>query len=83
MKLMRGRTSKFYDGDLDLLLFGFPSNNGEKDVPSYSYKNDGKGQLVFRHIYPKQIKMDKNCCLQTLMKTILVTLCCTAMDVLL
>ncbi|MBU2924277.1 CRTAC1 family protein [Colwellia sp. 1_MG-2023] len=50
LEFMRGRTSKFYDGDndgeLDLLLLGFPGKKNEKNIPSISYKNDGKGQLV-------------------------------------
>lgn len=60
LKFMRGRTSKFYDGDndgdVDLLLFGFPGNKNEKEVPSYSYKNDGKGQLVLSSYLPKTMK---------------------------
>ncbi len=57
LRKMRGRTSKFFDGDndgdLDLLLFGFPGNQKEKDIPSYVYKNDGKGQLVLETQLPK------------------------------
>lgn len=60
LKFMRGRTSKFYDGDndgdLDLLLLGFPGNKGESEVPSFSYENDGKGQQVFSSYLPKTIR---------------------------
>ena len=60
LKFMRGRTSKFYDGDndgdLDLLLLGFPGNKGEEEVPSYSYKNDGNGQQVLSSYLPKTLK---------------------------
>ena len=60
LKLMRGRTSKFFDGDndgdLDLLLFGFPGNKGEEDIPSYAYKNDGNGQLVLSSNLPKTLR---------------------------
>ena len=54
---MRGRTSKFFDGDndgdLDLLLYGFPGNKAEKNVPSYVYENDGKGDLTLKTQLPK------------------------------
>ncbi|MEZ9236711.1 CRTAC1 family protein [Shewanella sp. 10N.286.52.A9] len=51
---LRGRTSKFFDannnGDLDLLLMGFPSRaKGPKpksDSENFVYKNDGKGNIV-------------------------------------
>lgn len=60
LKFMRGRTSKFYDGDndgdLDLLLLGFPGNKGEEDIPSYSYKNNGIGQQVLSSNLPKTMK---------------------------
>ncbi|MDO6444155.1 CRTAC1 family protein [Colwellia sp. 1_MG-2023] len=60
LKLMRGRTSKFYDGDndgdLDLLLFGFPGNKGEAEIPSYSYKNNGNGQQILSSNLPKTMQ---------------------------
>lgn len=57
LKQMRGRTSKFFDGDndgdLDLLIMGFPGNRSEKDIPSYVYKNDGNGELLLETQLPK------------------------------
>lgn len=55
-KKIRGRTVKFYDGnnnaDLDLLMLGFPGGKKE-EVPSFSYKNDGNGQLLVSSALPK------------------------------
>jgi hypothetical protein len=60
LKFMRGRTSKFYDGDndgdLDLLLLGFPGNKGESEVPRFTYENDGKGQQVLSSYLPKTMR---------------------------
>ncbi|MGJ8693980.1 MAG: CRTAC1 family protein [Thalassotalea sp.] len=47
---MRGRTVKLVDGDndgdLDLLMFGFPPGGKSKQNPSYFYENTGNGQMV-------------------------------------
>ncbi|MEO9476585.1 MAG: CRTAC1 family protein [Cyclobacteriaceae bacterium] len=56
LAMMRGRTVKFFDGDLDgdldLLNFAFPdaSKNGESE--NYIYENDGTGQLVLKGVLP-------------------------------
>ncbi|WP_227006678.1 CRTAC1 family protein [Shewanella donghaensis] len=46
---LRGRTSKFFDannnGDLDLLLMGFPQRNAGSQTANFVYKNDGKGNI--------------------------------------
>ncbi len=51
LKNMRGRTANFMDGDndgdLDLLLLGFPSNLKAPNSENYVYSNDGQGDLTY------------------------------------
>jgi hypothetical protein len=61
LKQMRGRTAKFVDGnnngDLDLMLLGFPANSKEKkEDPSFIYKNNGKGDLQVAGALPKTFR---------------------------
>ena len=61
LKLMRGRTVKFFDGDndgdLDLLNFAFPENGNTDESENYIYANNGSGQLVLHGLLPA-VKQD-------------------------
>lgn len=56
LKLMRGRTVKFVDGDndgdLDLINFAFPSEERNGQSENYIYRNDGQGQLELSSALP-------------------------------
>lgn len=59
-KKMRGRTTKFVDGDndgdLDLFLTGIPLDFSDPDGANYTYENDGKGEFVFKEYLPRTLK---------------------------
>ncbi|MDO6473353.1 CRTAC1 family protein [Maribacter sp. 1_MG-2023] len=61
LEMMRGRTLKFFDGDmdgdLDLLNFAFPSKEKKGQSENYIYENDTQGQLLLKATLP-MIKAD-------------------------